>query len=212
MVINFLCPEKTADFADQHMNNDRKEELLTRWMDDGLSEKEMKELEPILASSPELHEERARFISLRERLRDCVPRELDPPFPDYFNSHLERLVKAENSAPERREVSGSFSAFNRRWLWWMAPAVTCAVVFAFLLGMKSAQSGNASSRLVGSGSDSEVYSPLTNVSTQVILDTNSDSTLLVVEGLAPLSDSDLALGARFFNGRHGYYVNFKGTY
>ena len=141
------------------MNNDRKEELLTRWMDDGLSEKEMKELEPILASSPELHEERARFLRLRERLRDSVPRELDPPFPDYFNSHLEKLVKAENAAPGLKEDSGAFSAFNRRWLWWMGPAVTCAVVFAFLLGMKSAQSGNASSGLVGSGSNSEVYSP-----------------------------------------------------
>lgn len=194
------------------MNNDRKEELLTRWMDDGLSEKEMKELEPILASSPELHEERARFLRLRERLRDSVPRELDPPFPDYFNSHLEKLVKAENAAPGLKEDSGAFSAFNRRWLWWMGPAVTCAVVFAFLLGMKSGQSGNASSGLVGSGSNSEVYSPLTNVSTQVILDTNSDSTLLVVEGLAPLSDSDLVLGARSFDGRHGYYVNVTKTY
>ena len=85
-------------------------------------------------------------------------------------------------------------------------------MFAFLLGMKSAQSGDTSSRLVDSGASSEVYSPLTNVSTQVILDGDSDSTLLVVEGLAPLSDSDLALSAGFFDGRHGYYVNVKETY
>jgi len=194
------------------MKNDRKEELLTRWMDDGLSENELKELEPILASSPELHEERARFLLLREKLCESVPREVDPPFPDYFNSHLEKLVKAESKVPKSEEGLGAFAAFNRRWLWWMAPAVTCAVVFAFLLGMKSAQSGDTSSRLVDSGASSEVYSPLTNVSTQVILDRDSDSTLLVVEGLAPLSDSDLALGAGFFDGRHGYYVNVKETY
>ena len=194
------------------MKNDRKEELLTRWMDDGLSENEMEELEPILASSPELHEERARFLLLREKLRDSVPQEVDPPFPDYFNSHLEKLVKVESTVPEREEGLNAFAAFNRRWLWWMAPAVTCAVVFAFLLGMKSAQSGDTSSRLVDSGASSEVYSPLTNVSTQVIVDRDSDSTLLVVEGLAPLSDSDLALDAGFFDGRHGYYVNVKETY
>ena len=76
------------------MKNDRKEELLTRWMDDGLSDEEMKELEPVLSGSPELHEERARFLLLREKLRDSVPRKVDPPFPDYFNSHLEKLVKA----------------------------------------------------------------------------------------------------------------------
>ena len=194
------------------MKNDRKEELLTRWMDDGLSANELKELEPILASSPELHEERARFLHLRKKLCESVPREIDPPFPDYFNSHLEKLVKAESKVPESEEGLGAFTAFNRRWLWWMAPAVTCAVVFAFLLGMKSAQSGDTSSRLVDSGASSEVYSPLTNVSTQVILDGDSDSTLLVVEGLAPLSDSDLALSAGFFDGRHGYYVNVKKTY
>ena len=194
------------------MKNDRKEELLTRWMDDGLSDEEMKEFEPILASSPELGEERARFLLLREKLRDSVPRELDPPFPDYFNSHLEKLVKAENKAGERIEESGGFAAFNRRWLWWMAPAVTCAVVFAFLLGMKSAQTGVSSPILVDAAAGSEVYSPLTNVSTKVIVDRESDSTLLVVEGLAPLSDSDLAVGAGFFDGYHGYYVNVKETY
>ena len=29
------------------MKNDRKEELLTRWMDDGLSDEELRELEPV---------------------------------------------------------------------------------------------------------------------------------------------------------------------
>lgn len=194
------------------MKNDRKEELLTLWMDDGLSDEELKELEPILASSPELHEERARFLLLREKLCDSVPREIDPPFPDYFNSHLEKLVKAENESDEGREEPGGFAAFNRRWLWWMAPAVTCAVVFAFLLGMKSAQTGEASSMLVDAAAGSEVYSPLANVSTKVIIDRASDSTLLVVEGLAALSDSDLAVGAGFLDGHHGYYVNVKETY
>ena len=122
------------------MKNDRKEELLTRWMDDGLSDEEMKELEPVLSGSPELHEERARFLLLREKLRDSVPRKVDPPFPDYFNSHLEKLVKAADAAPMVQETPGVFAAFNRLWLLWMAPAVTAAVVFAFLLGMKSAQS------------------------------------------------------------------------
>ncbi len=194
------------------MKNDRKEELLTRWMDDGLSDEEMKEFEPILASSPELREERARFLLLREKLRDSVPREVDPPFPDYFNSHLEKLVKADQKAGEGIEGPGGFAAFNRRWLWWMAPAVTCAVVFAFLLGMKSAKIGGSSPMLVDAAAGSEVYSPLTNVSTKVIVDRESDSTLLVVEGLAPLSDSDLAVGAGFSDGHHGFYVNVKETY
>ena len=194
------------------MKNDRKEELLTRWMDEGLSDEEMKELEPVLSGSPELHEERARFLLLREKLRDSVPRKVDPPFPDYFNSHLEKLVKAADAAPMVQETPGVFASFNRLWLLWMAPAVTAAVVFAFLLGIKSAQSDNAASSLVDSAAGSEVYSPLANVSTEVIVDRDSNSTLLVVEGLAPLSDSDLAAGGGFSDGDHGYYVNIRGAY
>ena len=45
------------------MNKDRKEELLTRWMDDALSEEELRELEPVLAEHPELHEEREHLAT-----------------------------------------------------------------------------------------------------------------------------------------------------
>ena len=55
------------------MKNDRKEELLTRWMDDGLSDEELRELEPVLDESPELHQERADYIRLREDLRAAMP-------------------------------------------------------------------------------------------------------------------------------------------
>ena len=194
------------------MKNDRKEELLTRWMDDGLTDEELKELEPILVSSPELQEERARFHALRKKLRDSIPCEVEPPFPDYFNSHLEKILKAEEEAPAQKKPPSAFAEFNRLWLWWMAPAVTAAVVFAFLLGMKSAQSGNALSEVVDTAAGSEVYSPLTNVSTEVIVDRDSNSTLLVVEGLAPLSDTDFTIGEGPSAGHHGFYVNVRTAY
>jgi len=191
------------------MKTDRKEELLTRWMDDGLSDEELRELEPVLTEHPELHEERADYARLREELRTAVPSEIEPPFPDFFNSHLERLVREEGRGVDKTRQSEG--AFNRLWIWWMAPAAAAAVVMAFLLGMKSAQPANHGG-MVDAAAGSEVYSPLAEVSTEVILDRESDSTLLVVEGLAPLADTDLVVGEGFLDGEHGYFVKTEKVY
>jgi anti-sigma factor RsiW len=191
------------------MKTDRKEELLTRWMDDGLSDEELRELEPVLTEHPELHEERADYARLREELRTAVSSEIEPPFPDFFNSHLERLVREEGRGVDKTRRSEG--AFNRLWIWWMAPAVAAAVVMAFLLGMKSAQPVNQGG-MVDAAAGSEVYSPLAEVSTEVILDRESDSTLLVVEGLAPLADTDLVVGEGFLDGEHGYFVKTEKVY
>ena len=66
--------------------------------------------------------------------------------------------------------------------------------------------------VVDAAAGSEVYSPLSEVSTEVILDRESDSTLLVVEGLAPLADTDLVTAEGFLDGEHGYYVNSENVY
>ena len=193
------------------MKNDRKEELLTRWMDDGLSDEELRELEPVLTEHPELYEERADYARLREELQAAIPAEVEPPFPDFFNSRLERMVREEGRGASKADSLRGEGVFNRIWLWWMAPAATAAVVAAFLLGMKSAQPASQGG-VVDAAAGSEVYSPLASVSTEVILDRESDSTLLVVEGLAPLADTDLAIGEGFLEGGHGYYVNTVKVY
>ena len=193
------------------MNNDRKEELLTRWMDDALSEEELRELEPVLAEHPELHAERTDYLRLREELRGVIPAESEPPYPDFFNSHLERQIRESGRSEEVVASRRRSGAFDRMKLWWMAPAATAAVVMAFLLGMKSAQP-NFGETMISAAPGSEVYSPLASVSTEVILDKESEATLLVVEGLDPLTDNDLAVGQGLLEGEHGYFVNTVKVY
>lgn len=190
------------------MNEHRKEELLARWMDDALSDEELRELEPLLAAEPELHEERARFEALREELKTAIPAEEEPPYPDFFNTHLERLIKGAGLSESESQPRAGL--VNRIWLWWMAPAATAAVVVAFLLGMKSAQPENLG--IVNTVIESEVYSPMVNVSTEVFFDRESEATLLVVEGLEPLGDDDLSLGIGAVDGDHGYFVNTETIY
>ena len=190
------------------MNDERREELFTRWLDDKLSAEELREWETYLENHPELLEERTDYLSVRADLQKAIPADVEPPYPDFFNTHLERLIK-EASRTEQ-PVEQKRGAINRLWLWWMAPAATAAVVFAFLLGMKSARQDAMG--VVDAAAGSEVYSPLTNVSTEVIVDKESDATLLVVEGLDPLTDTDLAIGEGFIDGKHGFYVNAEEVY
>ena len=82
------------------MNEKRKEELLIRWMDGGMTGAERLELEPYLASHPELEAEREAFLTMRNELRAAVPASVEPPYPDFFNAHLERLIR------ESQRVSG----------------------------------------------------------------------------------------------------------
>lgn len=185
------------------MNDDRKEELLTRWMGDALSAEELRELEPLLAKNPELNEERVDYRKLRDELKAAIPAEVEPPYPDFFNSHLERLVR--EASRDEQVSEGASRGFSRIWLWWMAPAATAVVVGAFLLGMQSVQPPDSPG--LADASSSEIYSPLATVETKIIRDAELDATLIVVEGLDDLDDQDLVIGGGSIEGEHGFFVN-----
>lgn len=200
------------------MNKNRKEELLTRWLDDALSDEEVRELEPVLAENPEWHDERKQYRKMRGELRAAIPAEQEPPYPDFFNTHLERLVqeamRSEKGAGTRRGAGP-----GRLWTLWLAPAAAAAVVAAFILGMNSAPrsappvvgAGGVGSvegnRLLDApGENGEAYSPLSSVSTDIIHDDALGATLIVVEGLEELSDQDLVIGGGSVEGEHGFFV------
>ena len=189
------------------MNDERKEELLTRWMDDVASNEDLRELEPVLAENPELHEEHADYVKLRDELKATLPAEVEPPYPDFFNSHLERLIRESNRAEKETSKAGG----TRSWLWtlWMAPAAAAAIVAAFILGMNTAHPDSPG---VVSAAGSEVYSPLTNVSTVVMPNEIPGATVLLVSGLERLADQDLVIGDGSNEGEHGLFVSTSEVY
>lgn len=182
------------------MNENRKEELLTRWLDDALTGDEQSELERLLESHPELRNDREEQLKIREKLRSVIPAEEEPPYPDFFNSHLERLVKESMSAPKDEKSRPGL----RLWTWWMAPAAAAVVVAAFIAGMKSNPATEGGG--VVTASSTEIYSPLSTVSAQVMEDEDLGATLIVVEGLDELRLDDLELVAGLDQGEHGYYA------
>lgn len=166
------------------MNQNRKEELLTRWLDGALSDEELRELEPVLAEHPELSREREEYGKLREDLQAAIPAEVEPPYPDFFNVHLERLVQGASRSAGRDKERRSL---GRLWTWWMAPAATAALVAAFILGMNMTNP-NVPDPI------SEVataYSPVAKVESEIHQDNSLDATVIVVTGLDDVPDDNL---------------------
>ena len=170
------------------MNQNRKEELLTRWMDGALSADELRELEPVLAKDPDLERERDEYVKLRGELQSSIPAEVEPPYPDFFNAHLERLIQDASRGLGKGGRGKERPGLSRLWTWWMAPAATAALVAAFILGMNMTDA-NVPDPI----SDvATAYSPDDNVvPTVVAQDASLDATVIVLTGLEDVPDENL---------------------
>ena len=188
------------------MNENRKEELLTRWMDGVLSAAEQSEWEPYLAEHPELEAEREAFQTLRAELRAAVPASVEPPYPDFFNTHLERLIRESRSAlgEEAKPAPGVWRMLS----WWLAPAAAAALVLAFLLGMQlgGPQDGGV---VVSAGvSVPAVYSPIASVEAEAVTDKSFGGTVIGLEGLDAIPNSvDLFQAATPGRAPEAYYIS-----
>lgn len=175
------------------MDENRKEELLTLWMDGGLSSAEGEELAPYLAKHPELEAEREEYVRLRDELRSVLPDHVEPPYPDFFNTHLMRQIREEERV-ERAPVAAEASGM---WKWmqlWLAPAAAVAVVMAFLAGkeMGDTQGGAVAVNPAG-GSSAEmapgVYSAISSVDVTTWEDLDAGATVIVLNGLEDIPSS-----------------------
>ena len=183
------------------MNQNRKEELLTRWVDGLLSEEESRELEPFLRDDPELVEERDAYLKVRDELQASFPPKVEPPYPDFFNAHLKRVIlesarKVEAGAAADQRQDGPSLA--RLLGWWLLPAGAALLVMAFLAGMRIGRPGEEGIAM-GVVPVPAAYSPLTEVRAEAYLDEDLDSTVIVLHGLEPMSSQELVMGDRGTN-------------
>ena len=188
------------------MNENRKEELLTRWMDGVLSEAEQSEWEPYLAKHPGLEAERETFQALRAEVRAAVPASVDPPYPDFFNTHLERLIRESRSAlgEEAKPAPGVWQLLS----WWLAPAAAAALVLAFLLGMRLGGPQDVGVVAAAGVSVPAVYSPITSVQAEAVTDETIGGTVIVLRGLDAIPNSvDLFQASTPGRAPEAYYIS-----
>lgn len=188
------------------MDEIRKQELLTRWMDGVLTDEERKEFGPYLAERPELERERDAFIAMRTELRAAMPASVEPPYPDFFNTHLERLIRESRSAigAEAKPASGVWRMLS----WWLAPAAAGAVVLAFFAGMRLGGPGDGAVMASAGTLIPAVYSPIASVHVEAMQDDTVGATVIVLDGLEEIPDSvDLFQASVPGQAPEGYYIS-----
>ena len=169
------------------MNKDRREELLTRWMDGVLTDAEQAEFAPYLGDHPELEEERQGFLQMRGEIQSVIPASEEPPYPEFFNTHLERLIVEERGAVvEEAKPPGNVW---RMLSWCLAPAAAAAVVLAFLAGMRMAPEANLTAGIDAGAVTPAVYSPVAAVEASALRDDSFGGTVIVLEGLDEIPSS-----------------------
>lgn len=159
-------------------------------MDGTLSAEERGELEPLLKAHPELEAEREEYLRLRDELRAVLPAEVEPPYPDFFNTHLMRQIEREGW-----ETTGSPAARERAgfWKWlgpWLAPAAAAAVVAAFIAGREMGGGGQAPVAVAPAvGTAPAVYSAIATVDVRTWQSPDDGATVIILDGLQEIPSS-----------------------
>ncbi|MEM0896785.1 MAG: hypothetical protein AAGJ79_07845 [Verrucomicrobiota bacterium] len=86
------------------MNQERKEQLVTLWIDDQLSNDERVEWDAAIAGDPTLLEEATAAKDAMKMLKAEIPASKEPPYADFFNSQIQKRIHEEDSAASQRST------------------------------------------------------------------------------------------------------------
>jgi anti-sigma factor RsiW len=156
------------------------EEKLTRWIDGTLSEADARAFEQELAADParaSFAREKTEAAALRALLREHLPTDREPPYPDFFNSQILRKIRAEMdpvTADPGRE--GVLTAI-RKWLRspWLIGAAAAAVIAC--LAIVSLAGPSHRTRVLS------VYSPEPHAIAHSFYASDASAVVIDVEGL-----------------------------
>lgn len=160
----------------------REEELITRWIDGELDADARKEFDALVAEDPgfgALAKQSAE--ALGGGLRDELSAEVEPPYPDFFNSQIQKRIH-EQEKPAAAAPAERVSV----WSWLKSPFTIGAAAAACLLFAAT------SSNRAPDGSPEGLVStyapdPLVNV-LRAEYDESADATVIMLTGLTRIPD------------------------
>ena len=171
------------------MNTTPDEALLALWLDDELHGEELAKVEAWALTQPDQLAMREEVRAFRGMMSTAIPAEVEPPYPDFFNSRIEKsirelAVKAEPVTAPVRKVS--------IWRSWLFPATAFAgMALAFWVGTKS-HTSPASGPTIAKA-DEPIASPVYYTPEQGVnaewVKHNGASTVIVLQGVNAIPDS-----------------------
>lgn len=172
------------------MNQERKEELIVRWMDDeALSTVDREELDRILEAEPELKAMREGHASMRSELQAAFGEPGDVPYGDFFQTKLEQAIR-DSEREETAPAAKSGSSWKDALRWWLAPVTVGAMAIAFLAGTRVG-TAPVEERLVVAQDQIRplVYTPEGGVTSTIVNADAEGTSVIVLDGLQPIPDS-----------------------
>jgi hypothetical protein len=160
------------------MNTTPDETMLALWLDDELDGEQFAAVEAWAQSRPEQLAAREEVRRWRSMVRAAVPATVEPPYPDFFNSRIERSIR-DLQIPAQ---GGGLAVARPWWSNWLLPASAVAgMVFTFWMGAQS-------SAVHRQGTHS-VYTPESGVDAEWFASAPASATVIVLQGVEAIPDS-----------------------
>ncbi len=160
----------------------RKEEIITRWIDGELNEETRAEFDELMKDDPEFCarvKQQAEWIG--NAMRSEISNDAQPPYPDFFNSQIQKRIRQES-----RQSSATNSASGFSVLWWLRSPLTwgAAALFMIMLFSRNDQRSSGDGSYVVS-----TYAPDPKVKVErAEYDDDAEATIIMLTGLDPIPD------------------------
>ena len=161
----------------------RKEELITRWIDGELNEETREEFEALMAEDPAFCSQiREEAEGIGSAMRSEISADLEPPYPDFFNSQVQKRIRQESHAAAPGNATGGASL-----VWWLRSPFTWGAAALFMLLLLTRNGDRVSS---GGGSYVvSTYAPDSRVSVESAeYNDDAQATVIMLTGLERIPD------------------------
>lgn len=170
------------------MNTNPDEIKLAQWLDDELQGEELAAFEIWAGSRPEHVAARAEVRRWRELMAAALPASEQPPYPDFFNTRVARVIR--EPTPEPVMVP------KRRFAWQslFLPVAACAgMALTFWLGAQMHTVPSPAAGVAGAPRtmpvEPMVYTPENGVDAERFASPNASATVIVLNGVDAIPDA-----------------------
>ncbi|HEX5789659.1 MAG TPA: hypothetical protein VFY13_00835 [Luteolibacter sp.] len=156
---------------------------LALWLDDELEGEPLARVEAWAAEHPEQLAAREEIRRWRRMISGCLPREIEPPAPEFLNQRILHAIERRTPGAEARRTQRS---------WWRPLAACAAVAAAFLLGYRLHDHDPAQQQAVApaAADDSPViYTPEPGIQAEWRDNEVSEAGVIILNGIEAIADT-----------------------
>ncbi len=168
------------------MNTTPDEVLLALWLDDELEGEDLAAVESWALTQPDQLAAREELRAYRKIMAAAMPAEVEPPYPDFFNSRIEKEIRGMQEKAGKPVPAAKVSFWR-----WLFPATAFAgMALAFWVGTKthSTQAGTLA-KIDENGVNPVWYTPEQGVDAKWVKGSGADSTVIVLHGVNAIPDT-----------------------